>query len=110
MSETEKAVLDEKAVLEMTPKRKIDLWKVDDTNPEFPLVVMGYGVWIRANFVAHQVWEMCTGERTVAQIVEAVLAKYPAEPRASVERDVVEFLTEFDQKKLLVLDYDPLAF
>lgn len=98
------------AVLEMTPKRKIDLWKVDDANPEFPLVVMGYGVWIRGNFVAHQVWEMCTGEKTVSQIVDAVLAKYPAEPRASVERDVVEFLTEFDQKKLLVLDYDPLAF
>jgi hypothetical protein len=100
----------EKAVLEMTPKRKIDLWKVDDTNPEFPLVVMGYGVWIRANFVAHQVWEMCTGERTVSEIVEALLALYPAEPRAGVERDVVEFLTEFDQKKLLVLDYDPLSF
>lgn len=99
-----------KGVLEMTPKRKLDLWKVDDTNPEFPLVVMGYGVWIRANFVAHQVWEMCTGERTVSEIVEAILAKYPAESRAAVEQDVIEFLTEFDKKKLLVLDYDPLAF
>ncbi len=100
----------EKSILEMTPKRKIDLWKKDDSNPELPLIIMGYGAWIKVNRVGDMIWEQCTGATTVSEIIEALCRTYPSAPKTQIEQDVMEFLQEFDKKGLLVLNYDPLAF
>ncbi len=99
-----------KPVLAMTPKRKVDLWKRDDSNPTRPIVIMGYNNWVTLNAVGAMVWERCTAERTVAQIVDEIMAQFVETPREQVEKEVVEFLRELDHKALLVLDYDPLGF
>lgn len=100
---------DDSVILEMTPKRKIDLWKKDESNAEHPLVIMGYGALINVSPVGAMIWEMCNAQTKVSDIVDAICSRFPAEPKLHVQQDVIEFLQEFDKKDLLVLNYDPLG-
>lgn len=110
--ETENSVITEEleAVADMTPKRKIDLWKKDESNKEYPIIVMGYGTWIKLNTVAAKIWERCIGEGTVAEMIEQLSKEYPNVEKDKIRNDVISFLKEFDSKGLIVMNYDPLAF
>jgi hypothetical protein len=45
---------------------------------------------------------LCTGEHTVADIVERLLQRYATEDRAAVEREVIEFLNTMAERCLVV--------
>jgi coenzyme PQQ biosynthesis protein PqqD len=53
------------------------------------------------NPTAADVVQLCTGEHTVGAIVERLAAKYAAEPRAAIERQVLEFLLAMADRGLV---------
>lgn len=53
------------------------------------------------NATAAAVAARCTGEHSVAEIVEQLVALHPAAPREQIERDVHEFLAQLAQRALL---------
>lgn len=50
---------------------------------------------------AAEIVRLCTGEHTVAAIVDRLAAKYAAEPRARLEDEVRRFLTALADRGLL---------
>ena len=53
------------------------------------------------NPTAADVVKLCTGELTVAAIVEQLAGKYASQPREAVEREVVEFITRLAERGLV---------
>jgi coenzyme PQQ biosynthesis protein PqqD len=53
------------------------------------------------NPTAADVVKRCTGELTVATIVEQLASKYTSQPREAVEREVVEFITRLAERGLV---------
>jgi coenzyme PQQ biosynthesis protein PqqD len=53
------------------------------------------------NPTAADVVKLCTGELTVATIVDQLAIKYEPQPREAVERQVVEFLTRMTERGLI---------
>jgi len=51
---------------------------------------------------AADVVHLCTGEHTVAEIVEQLLQRYTTDDRAAVEREVLEFLNTMADRCLIV--------
>ena len=51
---------------------------------------------------AADVVHLCTGEHTVAEIVERLLQTYVTEDRVAVEREVIEFLNTMAERCLIV--------
>jgi coenzyme PQQ biosynthesis protein PqqD len=56
------------------------------------------------NRTAAGVVELCTGEHTVAEIVERLAALYAPHPRAEVEREVLAFLGAMADRGLIRSD------
>jgi coenzyme PQQ biosynthesis protein PqqD len=54
------------------------------------------------NPTAADVVRLCTGALTVGAIVDQLAAKYAPEPRESVERQVVTFLTRMAERGLVL--------
>lgn len=63
------------------------------------------GQYYSLDEVSARVWEMCDGEHGVEGIVEAIGAEYDA-PVETIYEDVLAFLEEMLDEKLLVVD-DP---
>ena len=59
------------------------------------------GQYYSLDEVSARVWEMCDGEHAVGGIVEAISAEYDA-PVETIEEDVLAFLEEMLDEKLLV--------
>ena len=53
------------------------------------------------NGTAADIVQLCTGERTIAEIVDALAGKYAPEPRDAVERQVLAFLTAMVERGLV---------
>jgi pyrroloquinoline quinone biosynthesis protein D len=53
------------------------------------------------NATAADVVRLCTGDVTVADIVDQLATKYAPQPREAVEREVVGFLTRLAERGLL---------
>jgi pyrroloquinoline quinone biosynthesis protein D len=51
------------------------------------------GNYFALDEVSGRIWDLCDGNRTVAEIVATLCAEYDA-PRETVEADVLEFLGE----------------
>lgn len=51
--------------------------------------------------VSGRIWDLCDGTRSVAAVVDAVCQEYDA-PAETVEEDVVAFLGEMVEEKLLL--------
>jgi pyrroloquinoline quinone biosynthesis protein D len=51
------------------------------------------GNYFALDDVSGRIWDLCDGNRTVAEIVAALCAEYDA-PQETVEEDVMEFLGE----------------
>ena len=50
---------------------------------------------------AADIVQLCTGEHTVAEISERLARKYSAQPRAAIERDMLEFLATLGERGLV---------
>jgi coenzyme PQQ biosynthesis protein PqqD len=53
------------------------------------------------NAAAAAVAELCTGEHSVAEIIERLAARHPSAPRERIEHDVLAFLEQLAQRGLL---------
>jgi len=56
---------------------------------------------MRLNATAADIVQLCTGEHTVAQIIERLAVKYAAQPRADIERQVLTFLEALSERMLV---------
>lgn len=65
-------------------------------------VVMGARMW-ELNPTAAFIWKLCTGDRTVEQILEAVAQEYQS-PRSETDPPCLEFLTYMADQQLIVLE------
>jgi hypothetical protein len=61
------------------------------------------GQYYRLDEVSARVWELCDGEHGLGGIVEAISAEYDA-PVETIYEDVLEFLEEMVDEKLLVVE------
>jgi len=59
------------------------------------------GQYYALDEVSGRIWELCDGTNSVAAVVDAVCREYDA-PAETVEEDVVAFLGEMAEEKLLV--------
>ncbi|HYX23452.1 MAG TPA: PqqD family protein [Thermoanaerobaculia bacterium] len=59
------------------------------------------GQYYALDEVSARVWELCDGEHGVAAIVEVIGSEYDA-PAATIREDVMAFLQEMLDEKLLV--------
>lgn len=58
------------------------------------------GTYFTLNEVGARIWELCDGQRSAAQISAAVAEEYDA-PSQTIERDVLELLTELQAEGLV---------
>ena len=56
------------------------------------------------NTTGADILQLCTGEHTVAGIVGQLGAKYPAQAREEIEREVMAFLAQIESRGLLELE------
>ena len=56
---------------------------------------------MQLNGTAADIVRLCTGERTVAEIIAELATKYAPQPRASIEREVLSFLTALEERQLI---------
>ena len=59
------------------------------------------GQYFSLDEVAARIWELCEGDRSVAEIADVVAAEYEVEP-AVVSADALEFLGELTGEGLVV--------
>jgi pyrroloquinoline quinone biosynthesis protein D len=59
------------------------------------------GQYFSLDEVAARIWELCEGDRSVAEIADVVAAEYEVEP-AVVSADALEFLEELTGEGLVV--------
>jgi len=56
---------------------------------------------MRLNATAADIVQLCTGEHTVAEIIERLAAKYAAQPRTAIEKEVLTFLEALSERMLV---------
>jgi transcriptional regulator of acetoin/glycerol metabolism len=85
--------------LESYPVRKEQVIAQKASN-DFLLFNMRDGNYYSLNEVGSRIWELCDGDHSVAQLVEALKAEYDA-PAESLTKDVLELLEELQTGKLI---------
>ena len=61
------------------------------------------GGYYAVDEVGAMIWELCDGQRSVAEIVALLCAEFDA-PEATVRSDVLEFIGDLRREGLLVVD------
>lgn len=56
---------------------------------------------MQLNATAADIVQLCTGEHTVAEIIERLAQKYAPQPREVIEREVHTFLNALSERALL---------
>jgi coenzyme PQQ biosynthesis protein PqqD len=62
---------------------------------------MNDGNYYSLNEIGSRIWELCDGNRSVSQLVEALAAEYDASSEV-LENDVVELLESLQSGKLII--------
>jgi pyrroloquinoline quinone biosynthesis protein D len=65
------------------------------------LLRMDDGSYYALDDVGALVWELCDGERSLADVIAALCAEYDA-PETTVTADVIEFVNDLRRERLLV--------
>jgi pyrroloquinoline quinone biosynthesis protein D len=61
------------------------------------------GSYYALDEVGAMIWELCNGQRAVAEIVNLLCAEFDA-PAAKVQADVLEFVGDLRRERLLVIE------
>ncbi len=59
---------------------------------------------LELNPTAADIARLCTGEHTVTEIAERLAGKYPTQPRATIEREMLAFLVALAERGLVGYD------
>ena len=65
------------------------------------LLRMDDGSYYALDDVGALIWELCDGQRSLADVIAALCAEYDA-PEAMVTADVIEFVNDLRREQLLV--------
>jgi pyrroloquinoline quinone biosynthesis protein D len=71
----------------------------DEKDQKYFLLFPERGLQLSAS--SAEIVKLCTGEHTASEVARKLLEKFPQAPAATVENDVMNFLTELDRKGLL---------
>ena len=85
----------------VVPRRKQVPWRALDT--EALVVNVKTGMLYPLNSVGTRIWELCDGERTLAEIVAALAAEFEADER-TIREDAERFIVELAEASLVSLD------
>lgn len=58
------------------------------------------------NPVGTRIWELSDGNRTIKDIIKAIINEFEAE-KTEVEKDIIEFINELVNKNMLALQEEP---
>ncbi|HBE92265.1 MAG TPA: hypothetical protein DDW55_06955 [Gammaproteobacteria bacterium] len=72
---------------------KNDACRMEELDDEILLYHPGNNKTLYINKSASIIWQLCTGEQTVADIISLIKDAYPAQPD-DLEQDVIATLTE----------------
>jgi len=72
------------------------------TNPNEPAVLFPEGM-IRLEGTGQKILELCDGQRTFAEIISALTARYMLADQKRIREDVSKFLEELNSKR--IIDY-----
>ena len=86
--------------LESYPQRNEQII-AQKASSDFLLFNMNDGSYYSLNEVGCRVWELCDGNRSIAQLVETLEAEYDA-PAETLTKDVLELLEHLRSGKLIV--------
>jgi pyrroloquinoline quinone biosynthesis protein D len=56
---------------------------------------------LELNATAAEIVRLCTGQHTLAELVERLVSAYPSQPRTALERETFAFLTALEHRGLL---------
>jgi len=96
-------------ILQMRPKRRFDVWKLDDCVDDYPLEILAIRGVIKGNQTTGQIWEMCSGTSSIEEIIHHFCHLCPDVSPEVIAADVIQLLWDFSQRKLLILNYDALG-
>src|ERR1700754_4428990 len=74
---------------------------VQEAQGQTVLLRLEDGSYYALDDVGARVWELCDGERTTDEIVEGMCAEFAA-PRETIAADVLDFVSELREERLLV--------
>jgi hypothetical protein len=97
-----------KEILQMTPVRFLDFWKVEGKMPCSSITVMGITGIYKLDRISSFVWLYLDGSHTVDSIIAEICSYYTDVKRTQIEQDVITLLKRFDTDDLIILDYNPL--
>lgn len=80
----------------LAPKARI---RFDRHTDRFLLLYPERGLQLSAT--AAEIVQLCTGEHTVTEMVERLAVKYATQPRANLEREMLEFLGTLAERGLV---------
>ncbi len=89
-------------VLGERPRRQ-DGILAQQAHGETVLLRLADGGYYALDEVGAAIWELCDGNRAVADIVTALCAEFDA-PEATVRADVMEFIGDLLRERLLAVD------
>jgi len=92
------------AGLQSRPRKAQDIM-FQSMPPDTILLNLNNGYYYSTNPVGAAVWERCDGTRSVGEIADALSALFDA-PKEDIERDVLQFVRDMSEEKLLVIDGD----
>ena len=87
------------------PKKIIDIWV---TSPKGGIDVFSANGIQRMNGVAALIWQDIDGVRTINEIIERVIVRYPTVDRSLIAVDIGNILKTLDALELIVLNWKPL--
>jgi len=94
----------------VVPYKYLCKWRLLDTNEgNNPIVkVAGVSGEYILNEVASEIWLLMDGRRTIRDIASIISKKYEEVSISEVEKDIIEFLDQFEQKDVIIIDYNSL--
>lgn len=86
--------------LERQPRRR-ERVLAEQVDGETVLLDLDSGLYFSLNETGARVWELCDGERDIAQIIDVITTEYDA-PADSIRADVLELVTQLSDEELLI--------
>jgi pyrroloquinoline quinone biosynthesis protein D len=81
---------------------KNDACRMEELDDEILLYHPGNNKTLYINKSASIIWQLCTGEQTVADIIALIKDAYPAQPE-DLEQDVIATLTELKDNDAVMM-------
>jgi len=90
------------------PLRVIDLWKYQECDSNYPIIVAALKGTFKLDPVTSLVWEIMDGYKSIKDICDEIQKIYPDVEKELLRNDILELSERLYVDKLIVYDFDPL--